>query len=733
MMDLLPIPPVPRAALVEPPALVVGGDVVENPHVGTIRDYTIYRARQDRTSRPFYVVARGPRMVALGERDLFLRPLEDLRFLQEPLPGHFELPALQQIAKEQGLQTHRQKDDEKKALTEGELVEDLENLHKEDLNKLLFFEEIPPYDLDVLLGLGENLPDVLDKARRGGWQVDEDLDFSFKAHLVPVDPARVPPRLAMRTAPNEIDVTGTKAGKSSIASRLGRVVERPTPAGLLGFADSEKRVHGVLYGATRTVFVDEIAQEPKEEAARAISTYLEVGEVEISRGIGLKVRGWAPVVFLANPPPGTDTFASALESFLAVERAMTSTQAEALGSRQALLLFKPKTRPAGAEGALEGVDLAKAEALITSFQAHMAPLFSEALQEEHVSRWLARGFPEEHVNRILRAADRVAYPEVAAFLRGYAEGHRHARGLALRAAVVDTAPRHLEAGEIQVQALLKRADDVFRRLVALREESLQELAQVAGDEDLRRERLRSLYTALPYEYAKKALGAIAYWAQDEGEGLAEVPVPLEAVRESFLASPLYERQGYWRFPRLQKTLDRNLNTATELAVPFGLRFSSGQYGVEFRVSDSVLFKEARVEIRGVIAALSETTPGGQTAARAAQARARHENLRLSKGHDSRDSRGPRRSPPQTSAGFDPDLGVKQGSAAVAEVAEVPPEGQILPARIREVLRREKGPVAAAFLASQVHEDQAKVEKWLEHLRENGQVQERDGGWRWIGR
>ncbi|MEE9197152.1 MAG: hypothetical protein V3U45_03325, partial [bacterium] len=601
-----------------PPALAVGGDVVENPHVGTKRAYVVYRARQDPTSRPFYLVARGARMVDLGERDLYLRPLEDLSFLREPLPGHFELPALQRMAKEQGRPTHRQTDDGREALTEEELVTGLEKLHSE-LQLLLFFEEVPPYGLDVLLGMGEDLPEGLELAFLGGWRVDEDLAFAFKPLLVPVDPARVPPRPAMRTAPHEIVVTGTKAGKSSIASRLGRVVERPTPAGLLGFADSEKRVPGVLHGASRPVLVDEIAQEPKEEAARAISTYLEVGEVEISRGIGLRVRGWAPVVFMGNPPPGMDTFASALESFLAVLRALTSTQAEALGSRQALLLFKPATRSAGPEGALEGIGLARAEALVVSFQAHIAPLASEALQEDRIVTWLAGRFPEEHERRIRHAADRVSYPEVAAFLRGYAESHRHARGLALRAALVDTAPRHLEAGEIQVQALLERADEVFRRLVALREESLQELAQVAGDEDLRRERLRSMYTALPYEYAKKALGAIAYWARDEGEGLAEVPVPLEAVREPFLESPLYERQGYWRFPRLQQTLERNLNTATELAVPFGLRFSSGQYGVEFRVSDSVLFKEAMVEIRGVIAALSETTPGGQTAATAAAA------------------------------------------------------------------------------------------------------------------
>ncbi len=37
------------------------------------------------------------------------------------------------------------------------------------------------------------------------------------------------------------------------------------------------------------------------------------------------------------------------------------------------------------------------------------------------------------------------------------------------------------------------------------------------------------------------------------------------------------------------------------------------------------------------------------------------------------------------------------------------------------------------IAAEAGKDVETVEKWLEHLRENGQVQERDGGWKWIGR
>ncbi len=60
-------------------------------------------------------------------------------------------------------------------------------------------------------------------------------------------------------------------------------------------------------------------------------------------------------------------------------------------------------------------------------------------------------------------------------------------------------------------------------------------------------------------------------------------------------------------------------------------------------------------------------------------------------------------------------------------------GAALPIRIREVLRRESAPVAAAFIASQIHEDQATVEIALGHIRQKGDAQVEDGRWKWTGR
>ena len=55
----------------------------------------------------------------------------------------------------------------------------------------------------------------------------------------------------------------------------------------------------------------------------------------------------------------------------------------------------------------------------------------------------------------------------------------------------------------------------------------------------------------------------------------------------------------------------------------------------------------------------------------------------------------------------------------------------LPARIEEVLRREKDYVSSSFIAAQAGGDQPKVEKWLAKFHyEEGKVLERDGLWRW---
>ncbi len=582
--------------------------VVGNPgHHGGERRYTLWRStRSAATQRCFYILTWGPRLLELGDRELFLVPLQQHDFdalVKEGPPSHFEEKGLMTMAKEQGITLEKRVD--KKGVPKGpeELLADLWQLHLE-LNGTLLYHSAPPYSLEILVGLGEDLPAMLQKALQGGWRVDDDLAFLFRAHIPVVEPSELPPVAAMPSAPHAIGITATKAGKSSMAARIGRRVERPTPAGMLGFADTEKRHQGILHGSWRTTWVDEVAQEPREEAGRALSTFMELGEVDIPRGLGFRARGHGPVAFLGNVPPQ----AAPLESFLTVLRAMTLTQAEPLGSRLALLLFKPDSDPAENMGNLDLEALAKGQALLTAFQMHAAPLLSGALLLDGVQRWLDLPFLEDHLSRLEIAANGVAFPEVTAFLKGYRDGHRHARGMALRIAFVDTCHLHLEAQEVQVQALLSRADEIFARVVALREESLNHLVTIASDEVLRRQTLASLYRSQPREYVKRLIAAFAQW-EHTVTGELKGRYPLETLREPYLQTPLHDREGHWTFPRVVRYVERNLNEAHGATSGFAVGLSRGSYGLEFVVDDAGRFREAMEVVRVLLSEVEAPAKG----------------------------------------------------------------------------------------------------------------------------
>ncbi|MFQ5874492.1 MAG: hypothetical protein ACE5JL_11920, partial [Dehalococcoidia bacterium] len=221
-----------------------------SPFHGRERLHTLWRASRSPVERPFYIVTFGNRTLELGDQDLYLSPLPDLDFLKgEGTPGHFELPALLEICKEQGIAVKAPSEDERgktvQVLREpGELVDELEKLH-EETSGAIFYKRVPPYPLEVVLELKEDLTSALETSLRGGWKVDPDVLLAFKAHIPVVDPTAIPSNIAMRHSPNAILTTGTKAGKSSIGRRVGRLVERPTVAGMLGFADSEKSHPGI--------------------------------------------------------------------------------------------------------------------------------------------------------------------------------------------------------------------------------------------------------------------------------------------------------------------------------------------------------------------------------------------------------------------------------------------------------------------------------------------------------
>ncbi len=590
--ELPPVPPAMPCDL-SGPALSKVTFTVDNPHRGAGRQFTLWRARPAPKARPFYILTEGEEELERGDKNLYLAPLESLDLLRgDGAPGHYEIEAFHEICKEQGLAREVGEGKDRRSKEVEELVDELDALHK---LTSIFYRLEPPYPRETLIQLGEELPDVLELALRGGWRVDEDLVFLFKPHLTAVEPSTIPPEVAMRSAANEIVITGTKPGKTSISRRLGLNREHPTSAGILGFATADKRVYGPVHGSRSTIFVDEVAQDPNEEVASSLLTYLEMGEVNIARGMNIRIRGHGPVVFMSNP--SQEEVYDPLQSFVGVLRALSLRNLLGLGSRIPMAYFNPQTKPARNELHLNREEMGQLQALITSFQAHTAPLLSAALLDAKVERWLEEGFPEEHLQSLNRAIGEVRLPEIRDFLTGYRDSHRHARGLALRVAFVDTAHLHLEAGGVQIQALLLRAEELWPTVLSMREASLQRLVRVAGDVEMVRRVLAARFRGFRHEYLRRGLAAIAAWWRDRQEVKDEIlkgtPFPFEDTREPYLASPAHDRtQTRSLFSYVANTLERNVNAVSSNYHQFGIRMALGAMGLEFAVTSQETFRIA---------------------------------------------------------------------------------------------------------------------------------------------
>ncbi len=635
--DLPDVPPA-MPCFVAGPAMEKIVFTAANPHRGGGRLYTIWRARPASTTRPFYIVTEGEENLELGDNEFHLIPLDTLDFMRDDgAPGQYEMVAFEGILKEQGLALKIGKGEKKDTFHTRELTE-LEALHQ---TAKLFYRLQPPYSRDFLVSLGEGLPGALELAVRGGWWIDEDLKPLFKAHLPVVEPSNIPPEVALRSAPHEIQVTGTKPGKTHISRRLGLNVERPTPAGLLGFATADTREYGHVHGSRKTVFVDEVAQEPREEVASFLPTYLETGEVHIARGCKIRIRGHGPVVFMSNP--SQEEVYDPLQSFLGVLRALTLTNLLGLGSRIGIAYFNPGTEPAWNELHVDREGMERLRALITSFQFHTASLLSAALQNPKVERWLEEGFPKGHLRLLDRAIGEVRLSEIHWFLTGYRDSHRHARGLALRIAFVDTAHRHLEAGAVEVQALLLRAEAIWPTVLSLREASLQRLVRVAGDVEMVRRALAARFRGFRHEYLRRGLVPIAVWWKERQEAKEEIlkgtPFPFEDTRDPYLASPVHDRTlKRSAFPYLTEILERNVNELDAAFRPFGFRVAVGSFGLEFAVVSQETFKTA-MEVVAMEVGREPVHPSAIDDLEVGNRRIRDEKGSLEKSGDSSDSSG----------------------------------------------------------------------------------------------
>ena len=159
-------------------------------------------------------------------------------------------------------------------------------LSLEEFSKDFFYRIIPNIHPSILPSIVESwgLREPLERFFSDGGEFDTRLKFFFQAGLVNYGNSCRPD--LMKYQPHLLVQTNTKVGKTYIHSKIcgNHRLDKATPAGLLGFASSDKSSEGQINNLYRSVCIDDIAEGTSQNITDRLPTLLEQGEVNIVSG-----------------------------------------------------------------------------------------------------------------------------------------------------------------------------------------------------------------------------------------------------------------------------------------------------------------------------------------------------------------------------------------------------------------------------------------------------------------
>lgn len=434
-----------------------------------VYSFTIGRGRQ-----VFYLLTNPTKNLPLGAGDYYLTPGEGGEILRP------EKKFLLKICKEHEIKTKNELGD----LAEQELWLEILERHKKDP---IFFRLALPLSNQEVDALKLKSPEELEAnfGRFIGIQLDPALFYLFRGLSLPNSPAMLPDMAKYN--PHAVIVTNPSTGKTTNASKLGRVYNRASPSCLLGFSTADSTTQGALNGACEPVFFDDMQDEKSEATKNGLLSFEEQGRADNALGKAtVRTRGTASLIYFANTNPRRKNADCGLSNFLETTPAdlcfslesqlsKATNNPRASGRRKAILLFGNDFKPArGTPDQTQGDMPEKVEECLRELAA---PELLRIFQNREILTWLEQPFSAEYTQQITTLAAKVVSGSLAEFFIGFAEAHRHARGLALRHAIRDNLPAVLN-GTWTAEALIESAEQHLQTLQNYNLQSIMRVVEV---------------------------------------------------------------------------------------------------------------------------------------------------------------------------------------------------------------------------------------------------------------
>ena len=526
-------------------------DIVQSVHYE--KRYTIYCATIGKGNRPIFI--KTTRKLHLGDNKIYLKPLSE----QEIRDTIFEIKkiGLEELCKQARVKLKKGEGNQKEDRNREEILQDFIS------QGFIFFKPTLPIDpTEIITKVNNPLETIRAIFRNNTKQIDEDLTLFYAADVPEADPETTEPRKFMPYANHKIIISNGGVGKSTLgflASGEGGF-ENVTEAGLLGFATAKDKKEGKIHHRTKNSYLEEIQEEKGEELYGKLHTYMEQGEMNITKGVSVHLKGWSSLTFQGNPKDKQAQNSNNLSEYLITQEFISflekvSKNTEPFGRRIGLIIFDKELKTiigVGRDNEEEAVQI------IRTIAEGFKQDFSELFENKQIVSWLNKEYSREYKEVIQSLIRGTSEENVQDFLKGHINSYRHARGLALRLAWLDNGlPTLWENDEIDHYKLIEIADGFLDKVLERNLKSFRNFLNSLNSGVF--EEIQKFYlNNISPEYVKLATYSFFEWylntrTEDKIVPLIEVENYYSEVKQSL---GITNEHKYRSFSTIKKSFDK---------------------------------------------------------------------------------------------------------------------------------------------------------------------------------
>ncbi|WP_049996378.1 toprim domain-containing protein [Halococcus sediminicola] len=506
--------------------------------------------------------------------------------------------------KEQYRELKRKSDDFSKSYSEW-----LRSIEGTDYLELA--EEIDGPSKDLVMDLSnDQILSLIEEYLISGYNTDPKLRTVMYPKIIRHSRRKVDPNEVAPYQPHTQMWTNTKVGKSYTGDRVGRKLDDATPAGLVGYADSDGKQNGILDGLTSTVFVDEFNfGASSRQLNDQLLNLMERGIHEQTKaGHSIKTRFYGPLSYLANPkdgqqyPDDDDEFEDYREtgktSFELVSQFEELIQflgmnIQAMASRFGVIVFDEDMEKATKDDkiSLSRQRKRKLETFTQWVIKQVAPKYSEI--EEELEDWLEQPYEDEYRETVMEHRDEIHNDIVQKFWKNHLESYRHARGQALRMAVYQNIGGILK-DDYTFEDLREEAEAQWQTVKEVNLDSLENMT-AATDNETAVSRSRAKLDSQEPKYTRLFIKTLVRFYQEKDSAKVgnyhafdQLRSVYSGLRDDLPDEDVTESSRYYKWSRVKQNMADNIHKKRiELEQKFGVevRRSGEDFMVRVRNPD----------------------------------------------------------------------------------------------------------------------------------------------------